>query len=364
MLIKEVAANPFAGIDAEIEFAPEMNVITNVQREILDLLFHHRDRYDLLCLIGASGMGRTQTLKIIMNLISKRGYDANSTVILNSNESYLTMGTFLDKIYPGISDNVSGKMLEDDEKSYLIFVDYPLRAVKQDLEVSVKVLKKLSRFPNISVALSLSSSQAASLETSDISLDQCKSFDLIPLRKEEIYLIIRKRMMPDSSIKSKSAFMPYDRDRAGPFEPSKGTFRAIRDIEITHESLEYIYGISGGNPRLALITAQTLYDKARDNNCVVIDDALIRLVSAQNGYSMEGYGCVLRAGLSKLMEVILDKFTKRGVLEHNILSYMSEKFDWDFNITRLRLRTLVKMKLLFDELCPEEGWFRQYAVRR
>ncbi len=363
MLIKEVAANPFEGIDAEKEFTPETNVITNVQREMLDLLLHHKDRHDLLFLIGDSGMGRTQTLRVIMDVISKRGFELKSTLMLYMNESYLTLSSFLDRLYPGISEIVSEKMLESGERSYLIFADYPLRTVKQDLEATARVLKKLSGYSNISVIFSPTTSQAASLEAADISLNKYKNFDLIPLRKEEIAMIIRKRMLSVSKDESKPTFMSYARDRGGSFERRGPAFGATRGIEITRESMEYIHRISGGNPRLALITAQTLYDKARDNNCVVVDDSLVRLVSAQNGYSLEGNGCVLRSGLSKLMEVILDKFTNRGVLEHNILSYMSEKFDWDFNITRLRLRTLVRMKLLIDELCPREGWFRQYSVR-
>ncbi len=359
MLIKEVTVNPFSCIDAGKKFIPEMNVITDVQRELLDGLLHHRDRYDLLCLIGESGMGRTHTQKVIMDVISKRGFNSDSTVMLYTNESYLTLRSFLDRLYPGISENVSGKMLENDDRSYLIFADYPLRTVNQDLEVTAKILAKLSGYENISVVFSLTDSQMVSLEENSIPPERYQSFGLMPLRKEEVSMIIRKRMIPGSEIINKSAFGSSVGNRIGSF-PS---IRVARNIEITRESLEYIHGISGGNPRLALITAQTLYDKARENNCIVIDDALIRLVSAQNGYSLEGNGCVLRSGLSKLMEVILDKFTNKGVLEHNILSYMAEKFDWDFNITRLRLRTLVKMKLLFDELCPREGWFRQYSVR-
>ena len=230
-------------------------------------------------------MGRTQTLKVIMEVVSRHGFNTDSTVMLFTNESYLTHRSFFDRLFPGISRSVSEKMLENDERSYLVFADYPLRAVKQDLEVTTRVLMKLSGYANISVVFSMTTSQFASLEAGNIFLDQYKRFDLIPLRKEEISMVIHKRMIPASKITGEKAFVPNARKSYQQFGHNGVDFRVSRDIEITRETLEYIHGISGGNPRLALITAQTLYDKARDNNCIIIDDALIRLVSAQNGYS-------------------------------------------------------------------------------
>ena len=435
--------NPFSDVDAEKSFNPEVNVVTTTQKEILDIYLGHNDKNRFVCVLGESGMGRTNTLRAVFDILSKKRETSGSIVPIYTNDSYLAIDSLFHRYYPDITRRELGKWIENDVRRFHVLVDYPFRYVKKDLIYSILFLLGLRTYPNVSVIISLTPGHLASMEGINLFFEVDNLLYLNLLRKEEISAMIYKRLTlfkskrrgveRGSSYSNRIGYSPsnrsvpfnpadesptdesvgiirrelapedagqssIDRNRVGilgnagscfPSHPqgacSRGCSRAKRvcgakrasatkrrrspkgipaDVEMTREAMEYIYAVSGGKPRLAIITASTLFSKARENNCKVMDNALVELVSAQNGYYLEGNGCVLRTGLSKLMEVILEKFSGNTILEHNLLTYMAEKFGWDFNITLLRLHTLVRMRLIMDDLCPSEGWFRQYYLRQ
>jgi len=335
--------NPFSVFDAEKSYNSGWNVITETQRELFYALARESHNRFHICLVGESGSGRTNTLRAVHEALMRGRWTEKQYVPIYTEESYLSLQSVLGRLYSASTMAVLSELVRNDERSFVVFVDYPFRYVKGDLEASVQFLLAARRYSNISVIFSMSASQMAALRDMDRLLDDYRTIVITPMRKEELFMMLAKRMNFTT--------------------PGGNTMGSGNDLDITRDALEYIYAVSGGNPRSALITASTLYDKARENNCRMIDDALVELVSAQNGYVLDGNGCVLRTGLSKLMEIILSRFSPNGVLEHSLLAYMHDNFGWDFNITRLRLRTLVRMKLIMEELSPRKGWFRQYSVR-
>ncbi len=335
--------NPFSAFDAGKSYGSNWNVVTETQRELFYALMRGNEKGFQICLVGESGSGRTNTLRAVHEAISGGRCTDGRYVPVYTEESLLSLQSVFGRFYSASTMDILSKLLEKDERSFVVFADYPFRYVKGDLEASVQILHAVRSYPNLSVIFSLSTSQLAALRDIDRLLDNCRTIAVAPMRKEELNMMLAKRLNLTN--------------RAG------NTALSEYDLDITRGALEYIYAVSGGNPRSALITASTLYDKARENSCRMIDETLVELVSAQNGYILEGNGCVLRTGLSKLMEIILSRYSSNGVLEHSLLAYMRDNFGWDFNITRLRLRTLVKMKLIIEELTPKKGWFKQYSVR-
>ena len=335
--------NPFSAIDAERSYSSGWNVVTETQRELFYALVREGKIKFHICLAGDSGSGRTNTLRAVHEALSMGRWTDRQYVAIYTEESYLSLQSVFGRLYSASTADVLSELIRNDERSFVVFADYPFRYIGRDLEASVQFLLTAREYSNLSVIFSVSATQLAAIMDANRLLDGYRTIAIAPMRKEELNMMIAKRMN---------------------FASSAGrTTDSGNELEITRDALEYIYAVSGGNPRSALITASTLYDKGRENNCRMIDDALVALVSAQNGYVLEGNGCVLRTGLSKLMEIILDRFSLDGVLEHSILEYMHDNFGWDFNITRLRLRTLVKMKLIMEEFTPKKGWFRQYSVR-
>ncbi len=368
--------NPFLESESGGKWFGKLNVRTECQRALREMFLGNGQSGIWVILLGESGLGRSHTLLWAENMLKSSPRGGVELVILRPGDSYVKLEDLFEREYPDLSREQIYRFLRNDDRKYFIICDYPYRYVTGDLDATLRTLLSVRDYPNISVMLSLTPSQLASIRAHDELLGHTAFVHLDPLRKEETAQLLRKR--------GHTAYGSCRATEQSCF-PSFDALTEDRTPILSREAIEYIHAVSGGSPRLVLIAASTLYDKARENGCSIIDGDLIQLVSAQTGYLIEERGCVLRSGLSLLLRTMLERFgllhdgriasdpgtvaqigredSETSVLEHSILNHMYERFGWDFNVTRLRLRTLVRMKLLIEELSPTRGWFKQYTVR-
>ena len=377
--MNKIISNPFRNIDGDGPFEPALNISTQCQRELGERILGTGRLYPSVCMVAESGLGRSHTLGWAEHVIRNSRHVDGERRVIRHTESYATMQSIFGEGFPDMDRaSIEGALMKDGLRVFVL-VDYPYRYVKGDLDASVRAILELTDMQRVSIIMTLTPSQLASVDGKETLMDRFDVIRVPSMRKEEVSMLIRKRLdnanddVPRGRVERESDYL-----HSFHFPP----------IIFPGEAIEFIHAISGGSPRLALIAASTLFDKARQNGCVAIDGELIELVSSQAGYLVDGRGCVLRSGLSTLLRTILERFSispgadeseeanvrasesesldtrnGAGVLEHRILTYMYDRFGWDFNVTRLRLRTLVRMKLLMEELVPTNGWFKHYTVR-
>jgi len=351
------APSPFFHIDAGEYFRMKLNVMTSVQRNIIARSPLYLGKPFFFSLMGESGAGKTHTLKACKTYMQKRLQAGKHAHLVYVDEGYLSYENLFQRLHPHLSLKAIESMVPASKEKYVFFIDLPNLCAEKDMIHSLEFLDRLRHPGNVSFIVSLPPSHLSGSKISDLVRKLCTPFMIPPLAGEEEELLFVKRL---NGSRFSHQFVSVD------VESDKGRLAqqiSINSPRFTAGTFEEIHRISRGNPRLALITASTLYEKGLAENCRMIDGSLIRSLETQNGYDLARGGCLLRTGLRTLLEVFVNEFLSVPVPEHLLLSYMGGRFGWNVHLTEMRLKKLVNMKFLDTYLKPSRGWFREYRLR-